>query len=378
MDENKEDNLGVENQQGVEQPTQQTYSYGQTYAQTYDQSNQSAYGYGQTNYGMPTVPLDKNGQPLKNNYGMKLTFSILEILCCCGCNLITMIMGIIGCVFTNKANSAYKEGNWDEYKAKSKSASICLWVGLGFAVVGIILNILLWTVGGYGEEFMYGYEQGYNAAVDNSGVTNDVNMDDLMNDITDTAPDVMPETDTQAAVPTEPVTVTPGEAFTDPTITVNGVTVTFPMTYSDFRAAGFYIDAENEEYVVNKNEYYYPTVYDANGIDLGYVYIGNETENPLAMKECTVFGFKLTSYGFENREVTFSMPNGLNQNATKDDYFTAYGEPDDKYESDSYDHQSYQWYNHNDMYYDNEENSITVDFWDGTLDEIDIKYIGWE
>lgn len=52
------------------------------------------------------------GQALKNNYGMKLTFSILEILCCCGCNIVTMIMGILGCVFTSQANSAYKEGRW--------------------------------------------------------------------------------------------------------------------------------------------------------------------------------------------------------------------------------------------------------------------------
>lgn len=327
--------------------------------------------------------MGKNGQPLKNNYAMKLTFSILEILCCCGCNIITMIMGIIACVHTTQANSAYKEGRWEDFRAKSKTASILLWIGLGVAVVSLIINILAWTVGGLREEVMsefdQGYQQGYEAAM---GMDDDDDYDyddyeyDADTDDADTEADTAAETATEEV--SEPVVVTPGEGFTDPTITVNGATVTFPLTYQELVAAGFYIDAEDEEYVVNKNEYYYPTLYDANGVELGYVYVGNETDGPLAMKDCTVFGFDITSYGLEYSDVTFSLPNGLNQNATKEDFITAYGEPDYEYESESYDHQSYQWYNHSDLYYDSEENSITVDFWDGVLDEIDMKYIGWD
>lgn len=326
--------------------------------------------------------MGKNGQPLKNNYGMKLTFSILEILCCCGCNIITMIMGIIACVHTTQANSAYKEGRWEDFKAKSKTASILLWVGLGIAVASLIINIFTWTVGGFGEAFMTefnkGYQEGYDAAM---GYDDDDSYDyDDDDDYAYDADDNAAATETESgskAVP-EPVVVTPGDGFTDPTITVNGATVTFPLSYSELLAAGFYIDAEDEEYVVNKNEYYYPDLYDAAGVELGYVYIGNETDGPLAMKDCTVFGFDITSYGLEYSDVTFSLPNGLNQNATKEDFIAAYGEPDYEYESDSYDHQSYQWYNHSDLYYDSEENSITVDFWDGALDELDMKYIGWD
>lgn len=444
MDENKEFGFSTENQQGENQPEQQVYgqpeqqaygqpeqqaygqpeqqtygqqtygqpeqqaygqqTYGQqTYGQqaygqqTYGQSEQQAYGqqtygqqaygqnYGQANYGMGAVPMGKNGQPLKNNYGMKLTFSILEILCCCGCNIITMILGILGCVFTSQANSAYKEGRWDDFKSKSKTATIILWVGFGFAVFSLIVNILTWTVGGAGEEFMdefmaafeQGYEQGYDAAM---GYDDDADDDDDDYNYNYDYDSETEETETESETTTvsEPVNVTPGDGFTDPTITVNGATVTFPMTYQELVTAGFYIDSEDEEYVVNKNEYYYPTLYDINGTDLGYVYIGNETEGPLAMKDCTVFGFDITSYGMEYENVTFSLPNGLNQNATKDDFVAAYGEPDYEYVSDSYDHQSYQWYSHSDMYYDTEENSISVEFWDGALDEIDIKYIGWD
>ncbi|MCI5874750.1 MAG: hypothetical protein MR012_13890 [Roseburia sp.] len=416
MDENKEIGFETESQQEVTQPEQQTYgqaygqpeqqTYGQpeqqTYGQTYGQPEQQAYGqtygqpeqqtygqtygqsygqnYGQAGYGMGAAPIGKNGQPLKNNYGMKLTFSILEILCCCGCNIVTMIMGILGCVFTSQANSAYKEGRWEDFKAKSKTASILLWVGLGIAVVSLIMNILAWTVGGVGEEFMsefeQGYQQGYDAAMgydDDDDYDDDYDYDyDYDTEIEET------ETETETEAVSEPVSVTPGDGFTDPTITVNGATVTFPLTYPELVDAGFYIDAEDEEYVVNNNEYYYPTLFDVNGVELGYVYIGNETEGPLAMKDCTVFGFDITSYGLEYSDVTFSLPNGLNENATKEDFFTAFGEPDYEYESDSYDHQSYQWYNHSDLYYDSEENSFSVEFWDGALDEIDMKYIGWD
>ena len=386
--ENKNNYYNQPNEQPNEQPygqpnEQQPYgqSYGQPnqqpYGQSYGQPNQQPYGqnYGQPNCGMGQVPLDKNGQPLKNNYGMKLTFSILEILCCCGCNIVTMIMGIFGCVFTTQANTAYKEGRWDDYKAKAKNASIFLWIGLGAIVVSMIINIAVWTIGGGSEAFWdafnEGYEEGYSAVTDYD--EEDYDFDDSADEETDND-----ENDAPIVDDAEPVTVIPGEGFTDPTITVSGSTVTFPMTYEELVAAGFYIDAEDEEYVVNKNEYYYPTVYDANDMEIGYVYIGNETEEPLAMKDCTVFGFDLTSYAFDGEGIEFSFPNGLNQNATKEDYFAAFGEPDYSYESEDYDHQRYQWYNHSDTYYDSSENSITISFWDGELDEVDMKYIGWE
>lgn len=106
--------------------------------QAYGQANGQYAGnaYAGVNYGEATVLNDENGQPVKNSFGMKITFSILEILCCCGCNLITMIMGIIGCVFTSKANSAYKSGDVQEYKRNSKSATICLWIGFAIALYG--------------------------------------------------------------------------------------------------------------------------------------------------------------------------------------------------------------------------------------------------
>ena len=360
--------------------TDQTYgqqSYGQT-DQTYGQQSygQTSYDqqfYGQSNYNAAEVPLDKNGQPLKNNYGMKMAFSIIEVLwCCCGCNFVTMIMGIVGCVFSSQANAAYKEGRWEEFRSKSKTTNIFLWIGFGFAVVGMIANILMWTVGGFGEAFMTGFEEGYNSTYED---IYDSTYDDYYDSYDDTdSYDEDPVDVPDADVPAAPQEVTPGEGFTDPTITVNGGTITFPMSYGDFAAAGFSVDSEDAEYVINKNEYYNPTFYDAAGMEVGEVYIGNETDGALPMNECVVFGVNIDSYVMEDG-TTFSLPNGLTQDSTVEDFMKAFGTPDYDYDGDDY--ESYQWYNHNDEYYDAEENSISVDFWEGGVDELDMRYIGW-
>lgn len=373
--------------QAYGQPNQQ---YGnQTYGQPNQQYGGQAYGqpnqqyggqtYGQPNYNMGAVPTDANGQPMKNTFGMKMTFSILEILCCCGCNLITMVMGIIGCVFTTKANNAYKAGNGNEYKANSKTASICLWIGLGLAVIWLIFGIVYMNSDA-GQEIVdafwegyYGVEDDYTYEDDDDDYDYDYDYDTDSEDTEDS--EAAEETESEDEV--EPLDVVEGEGFEDPTITINGVTVALPLDYSEFKALGFYVDEEDEEYVANKNEYYYPTFYDADGNDIGYVYIGNVTDGPIPLSDGIVFGFDITGIDWED-DLTIELSNGLTQDATQDDFMTAYGEPDYSYESEDNDYQSYQWYNHSDEWEDMDENSITVDFWDGELSDIDIMFIGWD
>jgi hypothetical protein len=55
-------------------------------------------------------------------------------------------MGILGCVFTTKANNAYKEGRWEDFKSAKKTSTIVLWVGLVGVIISIIATILM-TVG---------------------------------------------------------------------------------------------------------------------------------------------------------------------------------------------------------------------------------------
>ena len=79
-----------------------------------------------------------------------------------------MIMGIIGCVFTSKANSAYKSGDVQEYKRNSKSATICLWIGFAIALVWLVFSIIFSVL--YSNDIEDAFMEGYNEA---AGVSDD-------------------------------------------------------------------------------------------------------------------------------------------------------------------------------------------------------------
>ncbi len=155
---NQQDNSQQQNynQQSYQQQSyqQQNYNQQQSYQQNYNQqqsyqqqnyNQQQSY---QQNYATGGVPLDEKGQPLKNNFGLKLFFSILEMLTCCMCNPVTLVLGIFGCVYAVKANNAYQEGKWDEFKGHAKTSSICLWVGLAVIAVYMVFAVASIIFGG--------------------------------------------------------------------------------------------------------------------------------------------------------------------------------------------------------------------------------------
>ena len=152
-------------EQPQEQPlAEQTYAYqqyetdysevGQNTNNGYAYNNYSNYNSGYTNIGGTVI--DSNGKELKNHFGWKLTFSILEILCCCA-SCATFVLGIIACVFTCKANTCYKEGRYDEFKTKAKTATILLIIGAAAAVIGTASTAFLGLseIEGLLEELMY-------------------------------------------------------------------------------------------------------------------------------------------------------------------------------------------------------------------------------
>ena len=137
-------------QQNVSQSYQQQDNSQQ---QSYQQQNYNQQSYNQQqnyqqNYATGGVPLDEKGQPLKNNFGLKLFFSILEMLTCCMCNPVTLVLGIFGCVYAVKANNAYQEGKWDEFRGHAKTSSICLWVGLAVIAVYMLFAVASIIFGG--------------------------------------------------------------------------------------------------------------------------------------------------------------------------------------------------------------------------------------
>ena len=382
-----DNNIGFENQNQQQNDQPQYGAQEQQNSQPQYEAQQNAYGqnnfngqqnmYGQNAYGMP--PIDKKGKPMQNRFGMKLTFSILEILTLFSCNLITGILGIISCVFTAKANTAYKESRWDDFKSAAKTSAICLWVGFaGFIVEFIVWIVLIVVVGFSAASFIgsdatelyndsnYDYEYDYD-------YDSDYNYDD--------EEDSEDSEETETTLSVTPSNVTAGSGITDTTITLNGATFTLPVSYSDFKAAGFSISSDDEVYVLNPGYYSSAiTLYDANGNDIGYCAICDNTDAPAALSECMVYGVTLHFADYYDAVGDIVLPNGVTAASTKDEVMTAYGEPDDSYESDDaeYDSQDYTWYYHNDAYYDDYNNSLQISYWDGVIDEIDFRYIGWD
>ncbi len=273
---------GQPEQQSYGQPNQQTYgqSYGQanqqTYGQSYGQANQQTYGqsYGQPNqqtygqnmgYGMP--PVGPNGQPLKNNYVMKLTFSILEIISCCIGNIVTLIMGILGCVFTSKANTSYKEGRTEEFKSQSKTATICLWVGLGFLVLELIFVII--------ASVLYAGPSG----------------DDLY-------------------------------------VKVDGETINVPSDYSTLNEQGFSLDEYDAGTTLDGNgDFGLYQMMNEDGEYVMWCWFYNDSSSTKPLEECDIIGIDVDYY-CENYE-DYRTSEGLGFFDTADDFIDAYGTPDE-------------------------------------------------
>lgn len=348
----------------------------QNYGNPY-QSGQQTYG-GYNPYG--NVPLDKKGQPLKNRFGMKLTFSILEMI---SGNLISLICGIIACVFTCKANTSYKEGKWEEFKSNAKISNIFLWIGLGVCLAFyVIVIILIAAVGlsvlpfvGSGNSgssvgsgsYDYYDEQDYNYYDD----------DDADEEETDEDADEWEEEDTEDAdTGYASAGVTAGSGYTDPTVTINGATVTFPLSYADFVAeTGLTMDADETGDIVSADgydNYDITNAYDSEGNDVCSIWLYNMSGSDLAMEDCYVAGIIVYNDGYSTAP-DLVMQNGITFASTQDEVRTALGVPSDTY-SDTYSdgslYETWNWdYADPDSDYFDE---VEIEFVDGVITKIEV------
>lgn len=363
-------------QSGQQDYGSQYQSGQQNYGNPY-QNGQQTYG-GYNPYG--NVPLDKKGQPLKNRFGMKLTFSILEMI---SGNLISLICGIIACVFTCKANTSYKEGKWEEFKSNAKISNIFLWIGLGVCLAFyVIVIILIAAVGlsvlpfvGSGNSgssvgsgsYDYYDEQDYNYYDD----------DDADEEETDEDADEWEEEDTEDAdTGYASAGVTAGSGYTDPTVTINGATVTFPLSYADFVAeTGLTMDADETGDIVSADgydNYDITNAYDSEGNDVCSIWLYNMSGSDLAMEDCYVAGIIVYNDGYSTAP-DLVMQNGITFASTQDEVRTALGVPSDTY-SDTYSdgslYETWNWdYADPDSDYFDE---VEIEFVDGVITKIEV------
>lgn len=240
--------------------------YGQPGAQSYGQAV-----YGQANSGVGAMPSEENGGPLKNHFGMKITFSILEILSICTCNVITMVLGILGCVFTAKADMSYKEGRVHDFKSQAKTATICLWVGFGVGIVWLIFYIFVMLVN---NSFLRDTPKG--------GIY--VYVDDKRIDV--------------------------------------------PTDYGTLKDLGFSFAEPKQEELDAYGDFGLYQMENAHGQEVMWCWFQNNSSSDAMPEDCDVIGVDVDYYCHNYED--YRTQEGLGFGSSKADFINTYGEPDDR------------------------------------------------
>lgn len=284
----------------------------------YGQPNQQ-YGYppyGQQyqlgmGYGMDIAPFDQNGRPIPNRFGMKLTFSILEMVLC---NILSLICGIIGCVFTVKANTAYKERRWEDFKNHAKASAIALWIGFGLGMLTFFVYIILF----------FGI-QGLAGSVDAGN----------------------------------------GEIY----VYVDGTRIDIPTDYDEMTDLGFYLSRGDGSGKLEGGDYTICKMYNSKNEQVMWCWFYNAGISTRDVTDCQIIGVNVDNYSCDNYE-SYRTSEGLGFQSSVQDFWEAYGAPDDV--SATYNGIKYYWYLGDKD--DHLWRVIEVTFEDDELYEIDIDY----
>lgn len=371
---------------------QNTYT---TQQNAYSAPNNNMYG-NQGNYTAPTnnafgnsmyanqmPPVGKNGNPVKNNFGMKLTFSILEILSCClsGCfGLITTVLGIIACVFTCQANSAYKRADWDTFEKKRKSSTVLLWVGLPFEIIGAIAAFIFGLTGGIesltsNNDTNSGYES-FIDEEDEDDYDYDYDYDDEDDYEDDYDDDYDYDTDVEVGYGDIGTIyeIIPADMSYEiggyDEIYLEGYVITFPALTSDFLAAGFSFSGEDPtNYVINPGDYDL-FMFDSRinpDESIGWVYVYNNTDVPMNAIDLPIAGIDVES----DQEYNGYVPE------MKTIYQVTFGIPAETaigmipYEADVYQSDDLDWTTY--TYYGDEDDYVEISYRNGYFDELKIR-----
>lgn len=373
---------------------QNTYT---TQQNAYSAPNNNMYG-NQGNYTAPTnnafgnsmyanqmPPVGKNGNPVKNNFGMKLTFSILEILSCCLSGffgLITTILGIIACVFTCQANSAYKRADWNTFDKKRKVSTILLWVGLPFEIIGAIVAFAFGFFNAFASlDTNNDTNSGYESFIDEEDEDDydydyDYDYDDEDDYEDDYDDDYDYDTDVEVGYGDIGTIyeIIPADMSYEiggyDEIYLEGYVITFPALTSDFLAAGFSFSGEDPtNYVINPGDYDL-FMFDSRinpDESIGWVYVYNNTDVPMNAIDLPIAGIDVES----DQEYNGYVPE------MKTIYQVTFGIPAETaigmipYEADVYQSDDLDWTTY--TYYGDEDDYVEISYWNGYFDELKIR-----
>ena len=86
-------------------------------------------------------------EPIPNYLAWAIIATVLATCLCCPLGLV----GIVAIVFAAKVNSLLQQGDLDGARRASANARIWCWVATGLAIVGLLINIYLFSSGGMAE-----------------------------------------------------------------------------------------------------------------------------------------------------------------------------------------------------------------------------------
>lgn len=357
-----------------------TYSTNNFGNPTYGSTVYSSY-YGDPYTKVGGTPVDETGQPLKNRFGMKIVFSILEILSCCLCNPVSLILGILGCVFTCSANTSYKQGKTEEFKKNAKVSAIMLWIGFAVDVIAIIIwgvflissyivgqaavesgeidNIMEYYEKYLDDDYDYNYDYDYDYDYD----VDDFDLDDFYDSYNFDWDDYMYNYSDPAAV---------GDYWK---FQLEGISYELPVKLSDFLQAGYLASSEDDsEYTVEAKDLDYLEFYDAGGeFLLGFLEVYNPTDRTASVNDCMIIGISVSNpqaYG-DDYILDMEIANGIRFGSTQNEVRNAFGEPGYWDDEDGYLYE--EW-----AFDENDENKILMIEYDGdnTVSDITICYPG--
>ncbi len=309
--------------------------------------NNGNYGspYNNGNYGSPynnrslnptSVPLDKKGRPIRNRFGLKITFSILEIvfgfllflLLPPVIALIAMTFAILALVFTCVQNSHFHKGNWKSFHSASVTATAFLWLDCVVWIIVAILFIIglavLASVGsgnvksgmdklGIGDgnskpDYTYEYET-EDSEEDGDGYGFDFDSEDSEAD------DDTDDTDRKTAGSSD-LTDTKGEYvpyvkhFNE--FTLSGAEIALPISVKDFCRAGFSLKADDSEAELKAGSYYGYAYYDTEGDYRGTLFVYNTTDEAIKVKDGIAGGITISDMGKDDLQMVGGIGFGDN------------------------------------------------------------------
>lgn len=376
---NPDTQTGSYNLNGQQYNSCQTGEGGGAFQNSSGQFN--SYSYNNGNYSTNnngSVPLDRKGQPMKNNFGMKLTFSIIEMVVgllmtiaqawCFG--LIPLILAVIACVMVCMQNKHYREGNWNGFTSARKASTVLLWVAFGFYMAFLVLVIVLviiLLVAGAGFLGALGSEIGLDALKDLQDVyesdyeTSDDWFDDQFDDYNDDFDDYNDNFGVESSGGSAYDTISGENLYIDGfnEFTLNGSRLSLPMDMEDFYQTGFLMNDEDMDTLIPEDSYDGYAYYDKDGNYLGTVFVYNVTDEEIRVADGIAAGITINRYD----NVELQLVNGVSFDTSSDEAVAALGKPTGTSDSDGSVY--LEWYM-NDRY----GSSLELDYWDGELSEV--------